>query len=71
MRFGADEERTVYLRRLLHQPPKGTEVATRTEALAIFTRLARDNRVTAAIALEKALRGDQPTSELEEFLRGG
>jgi hypothetical protein len=65
-----DEERAVYLRRLLHEPPSGNEVATRTEALAILTRLARDGRVTAAIHLEKALRGDQPANELEDFLRG-
>jgi len=25
-----DEERATYLRRLLHEPPKGTEVATQT-----------------------------------------
>jgi hypothetical protein len=66
-----DEERAVYLRRLLHEPPKGNEVATHGEALAILTRLARDGRTTAAIALEKTLRGDQPASELEDFLRGG
>jgi hypothetical protein len=65
-----DEERAVYLRRLLHEPPNGSEVATHTEALAILTRLARDGRTTAAIALERALRGDQPASELEEWLRG-
>ena len=59
------------MRRLLHEPPKGTEVATHTEALAILTRLARDGRTTAAIALEKTLRGEQqPASELEAFLRG-
>ena len=65
-----DEQRAVYFRRLLHEPPKGTEIATHTEALAILTRLGRDGRATAAIALERALRGDQQTSELEEFLRG-
>jgi hypothetical protein len=65
-----DEERAVYLRRLLHEPPTGAEVATHTEALTILTRLARDGRTTAAIALERALRGTQPSSELEEFLRG-
>jgi hypothetical protein len=65
-----DEERATYLRRLLHEPPKGTEVATHTEALAILSRLARDGRTTAAIALEKTLRGGQPASELEDFLRG-
>jgi hypothetical protein len=66
-----DEERAVYLRRLLHEPPKGTEVATHGEAMAVLTRLARDGKVVAAVALEKALRGDQPASELEDFLRGG
>jgi hypothetical protein len=65
-----EEERAVHLRRLLHEPPSGDEVATHTEALAILTRLARDGRTTAAIALERALRGDQPASELEAFLRG-
>ena len=51
-----DEERAVYLRRSLHGPPNGTEVATHTEALTILTRLARDGRTTATIALERALR---------------
>ena len=46
-------------------------MATHGEALAILTRLARDGRTMAAIALKKTLRGDQsPTSELEDFLRG-
>ena len=40
-----DEERAVYLRRLLHEPPKGNEVATHGEAMAILTRLARDGKV--------------------------
>lgn len=64
-----DEERATYLRRLVHEPPSGNEVATHTEALTILTRLARDGRTTAAISLEKALRSDQPASELEEWLR--
>ena len=60
-----DEDRAVYLRRLLHEPPSGSEIATHTEALAILSRLARDGRTTAAIALEKTLRGEQqPASEL-------
>jgi hypothetical protein len=53
-----DEERAVHLRRLLHEPPSGNEVATRTEVLGILSRLARDNKVTAAIALAKELRGE-------------
>jgi hypothetical protein len=44
-------------------------VATHGEAMVILTRLARDGRTTAAIPLEKALRGEQPVSELEDFLR--
>jgi hypothetical protein len=55
---------------LLQEPPSGNEVATRTEALAILTRLGRDGRTTAAIALERALQGAQDSaSELEDFLR--
>jgi hypothetical protein len=67
-----DSERAVYLRRLLHEPPKGDEVATHTEALSILTRLARDGRTTAAIALERALRGEHGAdtdSELARLLR--
>ena len=40
-----DEERAVYLRRLLHEAPKGDEIATHGEAMAILTRLARDGKV--------------------------
>ena len=40
-----DEELAVYLRRLLHEPPKDTEVATHGEAMVILTRLARDGRL--------------------------
>lgn len=66
-----DEERAVHLRRLLHEPPNGSEVATHTEALAILTRLARDGKATPAIALERALRGDVAVDDpLERLLRG-
>lgn len=66
------ESRAAYLRQLLHEPPSGNEVATHGEGLAILTRLARDGRTTAAIALERALRSEgAPASELEDFLRGG
>jgi hypothetical protein len=64
-----DEERAVYLRRLLHAPPKNTVVATHGGALVILTRLARDGRTTSANALGKALREEQPASELEDFSR--
>lgn len=66
-----DEARAVHLRALLYEPPSGDEVATHGESLAILTRLARDGRTTAAIALERALRGEgSPANELEDFLRG-
>jgi hypothetical protein len=64
------EERAVFVRRLLQAPPDGSEVATRSEALAILSRLARDGRVTAAIALERALRDETPAGDLEAFLGG-
>ena len=56
---------------LLQEPPSGNEVATRTESLAIPTRLARDGRVTAAIALAREPRDDQlePAGELARLLR--
>jgi hypothetical protein len=62
------EQRAAYLRRLLHQPPDGSEVATHTEALAILTRLARDGKVVAAVSLEKALRASENVSEDSEWL---
>ena len=66
-----DVKRATFLRSLLQEPPSGDEVATRTEALGILTRLARDGRTTAAIALERALRDDQaaPDGELARLLR--
>ena len=54
-----DVKRATFLRSLLQEPPSGDEVATRGEALGILTRLARDGRVTAAIALAKELRDDE------------
>jgi len=45
--------RPAFFRQLLREPPRDDEVATRTEALSILTRLARDGRVAAAIALER------------------
>jgi hypothetical protein len=66
-----DEERAVFMRRLLYQPPDGSEAATHGESLALLTRSAREGRVAAQIALERALRtAQQPLGELEEFLRG-
>jgi hypothetical protein len=67
-----DEERAVYLRRLLQAPPDGSETATHGESLAILTRLARDGKVSAAIALERALRGAEDPSDdwLERLVNG-
>ena len=48
--------RATYLRQLLHGPRGDAEVATRTEAMSILTRLARDGRQQAAVALAKELR---------------
>ena len=50
--------RPAFIRPLLYEPPRGDEVATRTEALAILTRQARDGKVASAIALERALRDE-------------
>jgi hypothetical protein len=68
-----DEERAVHLRRLLHEPPDGSEVATHGESLAILSRLARDGKVSAAIALERALRGGEAATDdgwLQKLLNG-
>ena len=67
----SDTARATYLPQLLQEPPSSDAVATRSEALGILTRLARDGRVTAAIALERALRGEQlkPGGELARLLR--
>ena len=54
--FRGGEDRAVYLRRLLQAPPNGSEVASHGESLVILSRLARDGKVAAAIALERATR---------------
>jgi hypothetical protein len=48
--------RARYLRQQLHGPPTSLDVASRSEALALLTELARDRRTQAVIALERALR---------------
>jgi hypothetical protein len=55
LRGGID--RAVWLRQAIHKPPETVDVASREEALAILTSLARDGRVSAAIALARELRG--------------
>ena len=48
--------RAVYLRNQLREPPAERDVAPHQEALAILSEMARTGKVTAAIALERALR---------------
>lgn len=62
--------RPAFLRSLLREPPRDDEVATREEALSILTSLARDGKVAAAIALERALRGEAPTGDLLDEILG-
>lgn len=68
----AGMSRPAFFRTLLHEPPTGGDIATRTEALAILTGLARDGRVAAAIALERATRDQSPVDDaLDEILGRG
>jgi hypothetical protein len=69
-----DEDRAVFLRRLLYEPPDGSEVATYTESLGLLTRSARQGKVQAQVALERALRGvhaDQGDDWLSKLLDDG
>ena len=60
--------RPAFIRSLLREP-QPSDVASREEALSILSGLARDGRVAAAIALERALRDEAPMSdELDEIL---
>jgi hypothetical protein len=62
--------RPAFLRSLLREPPRNDQVATREEALSILTALARDGRVAAAIALERALRGEAASGDLLDDILG-
>jgi hypothetical protein len=59
--------RSGYLRSLLHGPPEVKDVASYEEALAILTAMARDGKVAAAIALQRALH-DAPQAPLKDEL---
>ncbi|MEK6251854.1 MAG: hypothetical protein AABM43_07905 [Actinomycetota bacterium] len=67
--------RAVYVRSLVHGAPEVTDVATREEALAILTAMAREGRVSAAIELARVLRGDaasssaDPLAEVDAIMR--
>ncbi len=54
--------RAVYLRGLLREPPAREPIASREECLALLTAAAREGKVSAAIALERALRPDDEPS---------
>jgi hypothetical protein len=65
--------RAVYLRNLLREPPTDRDVADHREALAILSEMARAGKVTAAIALERALRSNDDASfedNLDRLLEG-
>jgi hypothetical protein len=63
--------RAVWLRNAVQRPPEVVDVASREESLAILTAMAREGKQQAAIALERALRGDSGDSDdpLEALLR--
>jgi len=58
------------LRQLLHGPRGDADVATRTEAMSILTRLARDGRQQAAVALAKELREGGEVDSWGWIMRG-
>jgi len=64
--------RAVYVRSLLHGPPEVTDVADREESLAILTSMARDGKVTAAVALARELTNDSGAGDdaLDDLLKG-
>jgi hypothetical protein len=61
--------RAAYVRSLLRGDPQDPDVASRAEALSILTGLARDGRVSAAIALVRELPPDDGESFDDEFER--
>ena len=66
--------RAAYVRSLIRRPPEVGDVATKEEALAILSALARDGRTTAAIALVRELKGESGGSDggdlLDRLIRG-
>jgi hypothetical protein len=55
--------RAVHLRQLLYEPPHPPEIASHHEALSLLSLQARNGRVSAAIVLERALRGPPKADE--------
>jgi hypothetical protein len=65
--------RAVYLRGLLREPPDRKDIADRREVLGILSEQARAGKVSAAIALVRALKDeDEPTIDdaLDRILGG-
>ena len=60
--------RAIFVRSLLRGDPQEPDVANRAEALSILTGLAREGRVSAAIALERALRPEDADLSFEDEL---
>ncbi len=89
VRLGADElarleelcpdgmSHGAYIRSLIMEasPAREVDFANREEALTILSRMARDGKVAAAVALARELRTDgqeaAPDDELARILRGG
>jgi hypothetical protein len=66
--------RAIHLRRLLYEPPSRSGIVSHEEVLALLSEKARSGAVSAAIALERALRHEpDPTidDELARILDGG
>ena len=61
--------RAAFVRSLLRGDPQDPDIASRAEALSILTSLARDGRVSAAIALVRELPPDQGESFDDAFER--
>jgi hypothetical protein len=72
MRSGVS--RAAFVRSLIRKPPEVGDVASKEEALAILSAMARDGRVTAAIALVRELKGEADGSDggdlLDRLIRG-
>jgi hypothetical protein len=59
--------RAAFVRSLIRKPPEIADVADQKEALAILTAMARDGKVAAAIALQRALH-DPPQAHVKDEL---
>jgi hypothetical protein len=67
---GGGVSRSAFVRGLLRGAGPLDEQPSYDEALRLLADSARAGKVQAQVALVRALRGEQPASELEEFLRG-